>query len=308
MAPTLETIANAAGRTGPAVQAIAAASDDAAASNAPPLLADGPTTEFSVGVAAAAANLVETALAEDGNPQPRCPRGYNPVERSLFRQLTESTGADICDSGFAYGRGWERNRRIGDLKAQPYGLIDVEYGPDSPIVEVSTFHRLSELLMHAPAMNRRFARFNKRVDPDNEMSWLGVSEAFAERFDEEYTYYLSYSDEYSVLGQDVQFVGFNDGDGREFVLLQTHNGCDARGGYSSPVAYEVGEVDVFMCDLQRWTASCSCDGSSECESLRLDMIGGGFEPGGQQSWPDRWKVAANGTARCGVCREEVRVS
>ena len=231
------------------------------------------------------------------------------MERSLHRQMTESTGADICDSGSAYGRGWERNRRIGDLRAQPYGTVDLEYGPDSPIVTVSTFHRLSELLAHAPDMNRRFQRFNRRTDPDDKMSWLGVSEAFAETFDKDYTYYLSYSDEYDVLSQVVQFVGFNSGDGREFVLLQTHNGCDVRGGYSRPVAYEVDEVCTFLSDLQRWTASCSCDGKCEYESLRLEMIGGGsFDPDGLDSWPERWQVAADGSAKCGACGEEVLVS
>ena len=105
-------------------------------------------------------------------PQRACPKGYTAVERSLWRQMTESTGAHVCDSGGAYGRHWERNRRAHDLKARPFATIGLEMGPDSPDVSVSTFHRLSKHLASAPGMNRRLAQFNRQYDPRNVRSWL----------------------------------------------------------------------------------------------------------------------------------------
>lgn len=258
-------------------------------------------------------SAVATALAEGGIPRPARPAGYTPVERSLYRQFTESTGADICDSGSAYGRNWERNRRAGDLRSQPYATVDLGFGLDSPSVTVSAFRRLSDSLMCAREMNRLFGRFNARHDPDNRMSWLDVSEAFAERIGgggDSITYYLSYSDEYSVISQDLQFVGFEAGDGGEYALLQMHGGADARAGYTRPVAYEVESVGSLIDDLRRWSASCSCrngsgDGSPDWDCLRLDMRCGEFEPDGLDEWPERWAVSPDGSARCGVCREDV---
>ena len=268
---------------------------------------------FRAEVATAMAGVVLAATAEAGSKRPRCPSGYTPVERSLFKQFTESTGAGLCDSGGAYGRGWQRNRRIGDLKARASASVDLDYGRDSPNVSVSAFHKLAENLTCAPSMNRRFARFNKRFDPENAKSWLEVSEAFAESIDPEGArYYLSYNDEYSVLGQDVQFVGFNAGDGSEYVLLQVHGGCDARAGYTKPVVYEVDEVDALIRELQCWSASCSCEDDQNFGAcgpfLRMEMRYGEIDSDGLGEWPERWNVSPDGTAKCGVCGEGVLVS
>lgn len=289
-ASTQQTTARDAGRTGPAERFSMSPSEAAAA-------------------AAAAARLVATEAARASSPRSRCPRGYSPVERSLWRQMTESTGADICDSGDAYGRGWQRNRRAHDLKARPPATIDLDFGPDSPDVSVSTFHRLSEELMCAPGMNRRFARFNQRFDPENARSWLDVAEAFAEKVGRDVGYYLSYNDEYSVLGQGVQFVSFvDDRSGSEYVLLQVHGGCDARAGYTRPVAYEVCEVDALVASLQGWSASCQCTNDMG-EGLYMDMRMGEFMPDGLDRWPEKWAVSgADGTAKCGECGEGVLVS
>ena len=272
-----------------------------------------PVNRTAVEMAVAMADAVVTGMAEGSNPPPRCPEGYTDVERSLFGQFTESTGADILDSGGIYGRGWERNRRAGDLKAQPRASVSLDYGADCPSVYVSAFHRLSEHLMCAPAMNRRFEQFNKRFDPENTKSWLEVSEAFAEEIDPDGTsYYLSYNDEYSVLGQDVQFVGFNAGDGSEYVLLQVHNGCDARAGYTRPVVYEVDEVDSLIRELQCWSASCSCEDDVNFGAcgpfLRMDVRYGEIDSDGLGEWPERWVVSDKGVAKCSVCGEEGLVS
>ena len=250
-------------------------------------------------------------LAEASAIPPRraCPRGYTAVERSLWRQMTESTGAHVCDSGGAYGRHWERNRVMHDLKARPFATIDLEMGPDSPDVSVSTFHRLSGQLACAPGINRRLARFNRQYDPRNVRSWLDVSEAFAAGIDPNFEYYLSYNNEHSVLDQGVQFVSFTDDkSGAKYVLLQVHGGCDWRGGYSEPVAYKVGDADAFLLSLQEWSASCQCtDGHGGRLFMYMDT--GELLEDGLDRWPEKWAVSgANGTARCGECGEEVLVS
>jgi hypothetical protein len=44
----------------------------------------------------------------------------------------------------------------------------------------------------------------------------------------------------NALSQDIQYIQFSVNGGDAFVLLQTHNGCDARGGLSMPKAFTDG--------------------------------------------------------------------
>lgn len=261
----------------------------------------------------ALAGAVEASIAEARSPQPKCPGGYSETERALFRQLTESTGANICDSGFPGGRRWERNRRVQDFRSLPYGAIDPYYGLEEPVVTVSTFHCLRYNLEYDAGTTRRFRRFAKQRNPDGALAWLEVAGEFAERIDPEYEYYSSYNDEYSVLDQDIQFVGF-DGDR---ILLQIHNGADARAGYTAPVAYSVSDLDVLETALQTWRASCSCDagadgngngngsGNGWTDPLHMELMRGEYDDTGLQSWPRRWKASSDGTARCDACKSAV---
>ena len=45
-----------------------------------------------------------------------------------------------------------------------------------------------------------------------------------------------------MLSQIIQYVYWTDDDGAH-VLLQIHGGCDARGGYTYPVAFDVADYD-----------------------------------------------------------------
>ena len=262
-------------------------------------------TAFPVKEMAALADAVETTIAEARNPQPPCPRGYTRTERALFEQLTESTGTHLCDSGFPGGRRWERNRKNCDFRGQPFGRISLEFGLDCPTVGISPFHRLREHLSYDAAMNRKFSRFAGAYDHCSDLS---PSEAFAKRFGtRDPVPYSSYGDEYSVLSQDLVFDGFEADDGSSYVLLSMHNGADARIGYTEPVAYAVGEIDVLVYSLQSWTASCMCP--AEVNNFQyMEMRCGEFDSDGLQEWPEHWKVSpADGTARCGVCAEAVNV-
>ena len=165
--------------------------------------------------------------------------------------------------------------------------------------------------LYSVGTTNRYALFiDEDDDPGDKMSWLGVAEAFADSIDEDYTYYLSYADEYKAIGQDLQLVGFkNEDDGNEYVLLQMHNGCDARDGFTKPVAYEVQEVDILIRELQTWTAFCGCDGGCVMANFSLQRLCGSFEGGedGVGRWPERWQVSADGSARCRQCGEEVSI-
>jgi hypothetical protein len=56
------------------------------------------------------------------------------------------------------------------------------------------------------------------------------------------------------MSQDFQFDTLSDDYGDTYVILQTHNGCDARGGMSTPVVARAYDIDYFWC----WTADVYC--------------------------------------------------
>ena len=60
----------------------------------------------------------------------------------------------------------------------------------------------------------------------------------------EYTYNTE-----NNLSQDLQYVLFSTST-NEYVLLQSHNGCDARGGFSKPRVFECADAAPFLADAR----------------------------------------------------------
>ena len=58
-----------------------------------------------------------------------------------------------------------------------------------------------------------------------------------------------------------------------YMILQTHNGCDVRGGYSAPHIFRFDE-DEFWCWLNDLTARCPNHGEEiEKETVQTDLDG-----------------------------------
>ncbi len=59
------------------------------------------------------------------------------------------------------------------------------------------------------------------------------------------------------LSRVIQYVYWSDDDGDAHVMLQIHGGCDARGGYTAPVAFDVADYDgTSIFDNARATIYC----------------------------------------------------
>lgn len=182
--------------------------------------------------------------------------------------LTENTGRHMLDSGDHYGRHFERNAGMtaADFEALPTATWG--YGGEYAIVNV--FHFLTERLEFAPELQAEFDAFAAE-NPD--LHWLGLMELFVEeQYPDAGTATVNTYNHENVLSQDLQYVVVNpEGDdyiyGDDiFVLLQTHNGCDARGGYTAPKAFRVcGEVGLF--DDNDVEFSCSGTEPRQVESL-----------------------------------------
>lgn len=173
---------------------------------------------------------------------------------NIVRMIRENTGAHPLDSGGAYGRHWE-----GTLPQ----LLDQG---DSICVDIDNEHKLidvrKDLARHlyfslwddelTDRLNRLFVQFtalcDRRVDEqkaehtthDIPETWEEIMAAFVDRLrafgvqievtELEYTYNFD-----NDLNQDFAYWVFRIGSWvDDTVLIRTHNGCDARGGFSAP--------------------------------------------------------------------------
>ena len=81
-------------------------------------------------------NGIATKRAEEEAKIHQSFAGYTPTERQIAKMLIENTGVDMLDSGGAYGRHWQRNRKIADFRKMPEITLDLY-----PEEERVTVHR-----------------------------------------------------------------------------------------------------------------------------------------------------------------------
>jgi hypothetical protein len=203
----------------------------------------------------------------------------------LTTLLKENTGRHPLDSGSAYGRHWERNQQIDDFETDTdtvsITLHESEVGPDNtdrldirPTVHVYDWLKANLTYDEtADAATRTFHAW-ATTDDRADRSWLARMEDWVGTG----TAVNTYNDEYDIKSQILQFVPFRlagpigycdeqDADpapgelvvddaiyrpvktrdpyDAEFVLLQVHNGCDVRGGYTPPIAFRVVDPDYL---------------------------------------------------------------
>ena len=196
------------------------------------------------------------------------------TQDKLAELLTENTGRHFLDSGFCYGRNWERNQGR-DFAAESEGTL--EFGNHKGVLEIdlmlSVYHFLKTRLEFNPDLDRRYRAYVEQEDED-----LGISsaETFAESIDGRGIYgdgspmTINTHNGEDLLSQILQYVYWTDEDGAH-VLLQIHGGCDMRGGYTDPVAFDV-EEETSIFDNAR--ASIYCDGCKK----RWDLNGSSWAP------------------------------
>ena len=166
------------------------------------------------------------------------------TEKALIEQLTQSTGRALCDSGDVYGRHWEKNQGR-DFLSEPHTVLEFTSflcvdGTTSNNIDIThnVFHFLNERLDYDGDMNRKFSNFARRKEYEDDC-WLTIMEEFVKtRGDEIDKLEVNTYNGEDLLSQTIQYTQWYDRDNfTEYVLLQTHNGCDVRGGYSRPKVY-----------------------------------------------------------------------
>jgi len=201
----------------------------------------------------------ETARAESSTPLQPMPRGYTKTQRVIHEMLTENTGAHILDSGLVYGRHWQRNRAIKDFRKTP--VVEV----DEDILLISTFHYLSRHLQRDQESERVEREFYSWADERqyNCKSWLMLMLEYAEKLQAQgwgpWNSFNTYNWE-NYLSQVIQGIYILNPEGEPYVILQVHNGCDVRGGYTKPRVFRVVEESDgdFFYNMSTIYAECGC--------------------------------------------------
>lgn len=167
----------------------------------------------------------------------------------LTKQLLQNTGRAMGDSGDAYGRNFERLAKSG---------IDFNEGlrvdENSVIIPIATY-LLNNLDRNKECEKLERLLLSQLKKLDKEATSLSYSNGdelieILDLIGAENTnghWYNSYNFD-SDLSQVIQFLRFKL-DGTDYVILETHNGCDVRGGYSDGRVYEITE-DYFGYSLQ----------------------------------------------------------
>jgi hypothetical protein len=185
--------------------------------------------------------------------------------RKLAEMLQENTGRSILDSGDYYGRHWQTNQGA-DFEAQPEGRLECwilggeRAGELDLVPTVNVYHFLKDRLEFNPALDELYHQY-----VENHELYLDLRSA------EEFVRSLpgargiygegdpltvnTYNGE-DLLSQVIQYVYWSDDDGAH-VMLQIHGGCDVRGGYTVPVAFDVADYDgTSIFDNARATIYC----------------------------------------------------
>lgn len=203
----------------------------------------------------------ETVKAELKHPKPALPADYTETERLIHEMLIENTGAHILDSGSVYGRAWERNRRVTDFHKLP--IIHVEVGKNSlELLQLNIFHYL-RFFLERDKISKSLEKEFYEIAENKTDSWLTLMMDFTHHLTERGWEYDGAWNSYNwenLLSQVIQGVSIISPDGELYIMLQIHNGCDVRGGYTKPRFFRLVEEDEgdFFAWMSEISAYCNC--------------------------------------------------
>ena len=202
------------------------------------------------------------------------------IEKIVYKLLTTSTGSALCDSGDAYGRHWQRNQKktLNDFRNEPEAILEVSEWVNKEGVKtydftpsISLFHKLVKSL----DLDGVCEEFNRKQVKDWEGRFYGVSakgqawlddmgfEEVGEGFNS-YNWNANFSQ--VIQGQNLEF------NGKYYVLLQIHGGCDVRGGYTDAKLFLLGNYEEDCWKLLNEDSSYPF-GDNEDENI--DFFGSG---------------------------------
>jgi len=167
------------------------------------------------------------------------------LTKVIYGMVTENTGSNFLDSGDAYGRHHEKNSKksLDDFLNESV----VEYDRFMQMPTINVFHFLNNQPFEIDSICEYFNKLN--VGCDNWDSDLyGVSreaEEFLETFGAELNEADNTYNHEHHLSQELQFM-YIDINNEDYILIQLHQGCDVRGGYTDARLFKLDFVEPFM--------------------------------------------------------------
>ena len=178
----------------------------------------------------------------------------------LAQMLTENTGRSFLDSGGAYGRHWEQNQGV-DFEARPSCTLKFSAKLQSIEISVDLYHWLLERLDFDEDLNEKWERYDAGTDAAWDVNMKSFIESIGGKLQHGwYTY-----NEECHLSQDFVAHLF-EYEGTEYVFLQIHGGCDARGGFTAPKIFTTKDESGIY-DFGR--ASIMADSNESPDQLKL---------------------------------------
>lgn len=227
-------------------------------------------------------NLESAILTKEKDKETPMPeiKDDNPTSKRLKEMLCENTGIHICDSGGDSGRSWQQNRKK-DISSQPRIEMTV-YSKNGVMDEfyctINVYHFLMDKAgIELPDKDDKILKLWKKwiaKDETKDMYWPQTMEEFKD-FCQENKIDLTglygegspggvtntYNNEDSV-SQILQYLYF-EYDDQPYALIQIHNGCDARGGYTDPELFKLNNDCglFFNNDMDIQCSNTDCAGS-----------------------------------------------
>jgi hypothetical protein len=176
-----------------------------------------------------------------------------------FKTLArKNTGSSMCDSGSLYGYHYQRSP-IEDNQPLEYASHSPYDSKDLHVLVISLPQLLDEYMTIDDKATRHFNLWCALADPDDRRHYLDLAEEYRDRMvetgrwedhdgtftDNSYNWETDFDQVFQIISSGLY---------GEWHLIQMHNGCDVRGGYTAPVvAY--GDLESILC-MDRVSVYC----------------------------------------------------
>jgi len=253
---------------------------------------------------------LETKESNNNNPILKPANGYTKLEREIANMLIENSGCSILDSGAVYGRHFEHNRKVEDFRENPKFYAKV-YTDGSIDFSIDTFHFLNSHLIIDDLSERLDIELKMYLNNKTNDSYPQIERLskFADDLIDRGVFYGYYDfNTYnmdSLLTQVLQglILKRSESDEHGYVILQIHNGCDVRYGYTSPKVFKLKSIMDFWIDQEEYSAYCGC------QAMHVNGGEKYSDYGNICGLPKGWKVHKNKDEyflKCGLCKQKVK--
>lgn len=223
----------------------------------------------------------------------------------IEKQLKENTGSYMLDSGEAYGRHWQHNQKV-DFAKEPELKFSFEKDNDGSWwldVSLSVYHFINAFCEFDEDLSVQMDTWAELPENEKE-NWFFIAEEFPKTLED--VNYHGVTNTYNfdnILSQILQYSHF-EYNKKNYIALQVHGGCDARGGYSKPKIYEVKEFDYFLMAMTHLSIGCKNCHIWDSDDCGYNLHAGNNEP---RLTPKTKLRIVKDKAYCPVCNKQLEV-